>query len=447
MRPLLLVLLASIPLALPASAAADLDVHVGASDKLVVEPIYPDRDVGEDIALSAGPDTVTVTQRVAGGKLKPRTPCVAVSPTSVTCPRTSESEALVVMGDGDDVVDAEGLPLRVELYGRGGEDRLTAGDGGDFVHGGAGSDTLDGGPGDDVLDAADHEIDAAISCGAGEDRLDDDLIDPISDCEIVAPEWGVQPALSPGPYEVGRTVTAGDWTVVAEGPTFLSIRWMSCAKSASGSVNCVEVSDADEYAIAPEDVGRWVYAELQASNRAGSINAATVSTGTIAAPRATPSTPTATPTRARRTSQPTATSAGTPVAQETPAQRAARARAALATALRPMLADLARRDLSRLRGRIRQRVTLPVSGQMTVRWFATAATARRLGVRGGAGASRVLVAQGRARGAAGRAATIEVRPTRAGNAILRRARTLRLTVAAELAGAGSDATVTLRRRP
>jgi hypothetical protein len=442
-RPLLLALLASIPLALPASAAAHVEVHVGAADQIVVDATGPHQTADEDIALSASADVVTVTQRAADGTLTARTPCVAVSPAAVTCPRASDTEARAYMGDGDDLVHAEGLPFRVEIYGGAGDDRITAGDLDDLLHGGAGSDTLDAGPGDDVLDTADRQADAALTCGAGEDRLDDDLVDPVSDCEIVAPEWGVQPALSAGPYEVGRTVTAGDWTVVAEGPTSATVRWLSCGERPSGGIHCNSVSQAHEYVITSEDIGRYVYAELQSSNRAGSIDIETASTGTIPRPRA--ATPAPLPGR-RRTPTPLAPPSGPLAPKETAAQRTARARAAIATALRPVVADLAGRDLARLGGRIRHRITLPSAGQMTVRWFVPAATARRLGVRPSRGAARVLVAEGRVRGAAGRPVAIDVRPTRAGRAILHRARTLRLTLAAELAGARGEADVTLRRR-
>jgi hemolysin type calcium-binding protein len=442
-RPLLLALVASIPLALPGSAAADVEVRVGASDAVVLETTLPDRTADQDVTVSAGADSVTVVQRAAGRTLVPRTPCVAVSPTAVTCPRASETEAKLYLGDGDDVVDATGLPFRVEIHGSGGDDRLSGGDGDDLLVGGAGSDTLVAGAGDDVLDTADGAVDAAPVCGAGEDRLDDDLADPDSgvDCEIVAPEWGVVPALSAGPYEVGRTVTAGDWTVVARGATTASISWLSCGERPSGGTHCNEVSRARAYVITADDIGRSIYASLQAANRAGTLSIwGTAATGDIPRPRV------VAPGRPWRDPLPGTPQPAPAVPQETAAQRAARARAAVATALQPLVAELGRLDLARLPGRIRHRVTPPASGRMTLRWFVAAAAARKLGVRPARGASRVLVGEGRGRGVAGRPVTIDVRPTRAGRTVLRRARTLRLTLAAELAGATSDATVTLRRR-
>jgi hypothetical protein len=112
------------------------------------------------------------------------------------------------MGTGDDVVDAAAAPVRVELYGQAGDDRLTGGASADFLYGGPGADSLDAGAGDDTLDAADGAADLALTCGDGADRLDDDLADPVSDCEVVAPEWDVLPALSPGPLR-GRARAVG----------------------------------------------------------------------------------------------------------------------------------------------------------------------------------------------------------------------------------------------
>jgi hypothetical protein len=130
---------------------------------------------------------------------------------------------------------------------------------------------------------------------------------------------------------------------------------------------------------------------------------------------------------------------------ETDAQRVARRRAELANALAPMAASLARRDLGRLGARVRHRVTFPSTGQMTVRWFVPAATARRYGVRLRSGASRLLVAEGRGRGVALQSGTIDVAATGRGRTILRRARAVTLTVTAGLGGVAASATVTLRR--
>jgi Ca2+-binding RTX toxin-like protein len=58
-------------------------------------------------------------------------------------------------GNGDDTVDASGLPADAILLtedGGNGDDLLIGGEGDDTLLGGNGDDTLIGGPGQDVLD-------------------------------------------------------------------------------------------------------------------------------------------------------------------------------------------------------------------------------------------------------------------------------------------------------
>ncbi|HEY2984684.1 MAG TPA: hypothetical protein VGJ38_11055, partial [Jatrophihabitantaceae bacterium] len=432
------------------------------ADQLRVRVVGPRLFVGSttadvaahDVTLAADADTVTITDNAPGASLTAEASCVVTAPATVSCPRAGIDVAQVSTGAADDVIDARQLPFRTELWGVDGDDRLTGGGGGDELHGGAGADTLDGGPGDDVLETADREVDAAITCGAGDDRLDDDLDDPLSDCEVIAPEWDVEPALSAGPYVVGATLTAGDYAVVAEGPTAVSITWLSCT---GGFTWCVAVSEADEYVIAPEDAGHRIFARVAATNRAGSIQAETALTPVVpgSPPEASAPAPVPVPSRVTPTLRPPRTPrpqpAGTPVARPRPtpstrAERMAQRRAAVAALLAPIAADVARLNLARLRPRVRHRVTFPFYGNLTVRWYVSAATGRRYGVRLGKGVARVLVAEGRQLAGAGANATIVVRPTARGRAILRRARRLALTVTAGLEDAGASASVTLRRR-
>src|SRR5215217_3116795 len=85
-------------------------------------------------------------------------------------------------GPGDDL-----------LYGRHGEDALVGGSGDDLLAGNEGADAFGGGEGDDDLHAAETPAaaDAAIACGAGEDRVVDyDDADPIDDdCETTDPPY------------------------------------------------------------------------------------------------------------------------------------------------------------------------------------------------------------------------------------------------------------------
>ena len=61
------------------------------------------------------------------------------------------------------------LPPKMEIYGRGGDDRIVGGELGDFIHGGNGDDTIVGGSGDDTLLG-----------GAGDDRIEGDNDGPFT---------------------------------------------------------------------------------------------------------------------------------------------------------------------------------------------------------------------------------------------------------------------------
>ena len=79
----------------------------------------------------------------------------------------------VIGGSGDDVIT-----------GSAGDDSLYGGDGDDRIVDTGGEDLLDGADGDDVLLAADGEADS-VECGLGEDEVEFDEIDELSDeCEV-----------------------------------------------------------------------------------------------------------------------------------------------------------------------------------------------------------------------------------------------------------------------
>jgi Ca2+-binding RTX toxin-like protein len=98
----------------------------------------------------------------------------------------TDGHRVYVDGDGGhDSIRATGSPVvgpspafGVSLWGRGGNDTLTGGDGADDIHGGTNNDTIDGGAGADVLDgeqqndvlrAADGEADLHIAGRTGTD--------------------------------------------------------------------------------------------------------------------------------------------------------------------------------------------------------------------------------------------------------------------------------------
>ena len=446
-RLLLIVVLASVGVAaIPAVATASMEVSVsGTGDfaTVVAVPAVAFDTTAQDVAVSADADTVTVTQRAPDETLIARPPCQSVTATEVSCPRGTGTDARVVGGAGDDVLDASAAPFRVDLDGGEGDDRLTGGEGGDSLTGGAGDDVLDGGPGDDFLDAADDAPDTALTCGDGADRLDDDLADPVSDCEVVAPEWDVEPALSPAPYEVGRAVTARS-NVVAQGPTSITIDWLSCTPESCGYVTDQD-PDPFSYLIPRSDVGHTIFAIVRATNAAGSIEAQTAATSVI--PAAPVPGPLVRPHPPRSPLLPPRTLPRPTVPTMTHAQRRAERSRMLAFVLAPVVADLARRDLARLAAGVRQQMDVAVpDSQITLRCYVSASTARRYGVRVSRRSSRLLVAEGRGQSPPLGRAEVTVRPTRRGRTVLRRARTLRLRVTARAGDARASATVTLRRR-
>lgn len=124
-----------------------------------------------------------------------------------------------MMSDAADVVESwapvDFGPSTIET--RGGDDRVTsgngrqtidAGSGADYLEGGFGNDTLTGGPGrdtiagdftgsqcgvfqsctlphgDDIINARDGEVDT-VDCGVGNDRVVADAVDTLSNCETV----------------------------------------------------------------------------------------------------------------------------------------------------------------------------------------------------------------------------------------------------------------------
>jgi hypothetical protein len=111
----------------------------------------------------------------------------------------------VIGGSGDDFL--LGMP---SALGGPGDDLLTARQAGSVLVGGPGIDTMRGGPGDDRINARDGERDVRVECGAGEDLLLLDLVDPLPlvprACETLS-----RLAIDEGePTGVGRVVMRAD---------------------------------------------------------------------------------------------------------------------------------------------------------------------------------------------------------------------------------------------
>lgn len=154
---------------------------------------------------------------------------VRTSPVVVTLPQSgfdAPTGSNGASGEGDQLAHIESVD------GGSAGDLLTGNDRANRLVGRAGADLIDGGVGDDrielrrgVFDGSDPDPDIAVSCGTGQDVLQRDADDPISqDCEHDAP--GVRSVEVTGHLAVGATATA---TVDVFGdPGAASYQWMTC---------------------------------------------------------------------------------------------------------------------------------------------------------------------------------------------------------------------------
>ena len=366
-------------------------------------------------------------------------------------------------GDGGDKIEGSGggdtLYADDISGGSGNDDELSGGAGRDHLWAQDGSDVLDGGPDGDWLNAVDDPLqaDQSIDCGdGGDDTLDaDNLTDPApTGCEIVAPEFYEHPEL----LAVDEFME-GHWAVISgfsvTGGTLedeLNVDWFRCPPDDDCDLR--QSGDSPGYWLTSGDVDSLLYAVVTISNPAGSDTTATgdspiIEPGLVqevVGPQAPP--------------QPPAIVRLPPVLPPPYADYGDDADA-LEQRLRPIEAAIGRslRSLARRwtgddprsfarRRFISHRVTFPETGELSLTWTAT------IGGTHAAAARRVTIARGRARGSKGRTRTVRVRPTRLGRAVLRRARSLRMRVAATFVGGPATAaapaetrlTLRLRRR-
>jgi len=131
-----------------------------------------------NVTLGPGvPSGVTITD--TGANITPGNGCTANAANSVTCTPSALALTVVVVGDGDDTVNASLLSTPLKIVGGSGNDNLTGGSGDDLIIGGSGNDTIDGGPGSDTIRAGggDDTINAVdgtpdkINCGGGTDTV------------------------------------------------------------------------------------------------------------------------------------------------------------------------------------------------------------------------------------------------------------------------------------
>ncbi|HEU4975216.1 MAG TPA: hypothetical protein VFT50_09015 [Baekduia sp.] len=153
--------------------------------------VRPD-DAGVDVRAAPGErnhltlemEGGTLVVRDPGAPLLPAEGCAVAAPGEVRCSAVAATIRMVTVdaGDGDDVVDASALPVRLAAIGGAGDDVLLGGTGDDVLSGDDGRDRLIGGPGDDRL-----------SGGPGADRLDggdgDDELDLSGDSATALREF------------------------------------------------------------------------------------------------------------------------------------------------------------------------------------------------------------------------------------------------------------------
>jgi len=174
---------------LPASALGAATVEVDSQLPLV-------RVLGD-----AAVDRINIEQTTSlyivsreGGGLTSLT-CTAVQPlnpaTGFSCPRAPQAGLAIDLGAGDDRLTTTRVTDPVSVFGGLGSDELWGGGGADVLAGGPGNDALNGQEGvdqyfgqagNDTVESADG-IAERVSCGGDSDRVHNDFIDIIAECE------------------------------------------------------------------------------------------------------------------------------------------------------------------------------------------------------------------------------------------------------------------------
>ena len=142
----------------------------------------------DDVTISREQDGRLLLSRDGGGIVAAALPCEPVG-ADVRCPAVQALSA--DLREGVDKLSAPTVTVPMTLAGGDGNDTLTGGLAGDVLAGGAGIDTLNGGPGiDEYFGEADADVIVSrdgvperISCGTGDDRVDNDFTDIIAECE------------------------------------------------------------------------------------------------------------------------------------------------------------------------------------------------------------------------------------------------------------------------
>ena len=184
-----------------------------------IEVFCPRSQITKGITIDAGPaednvkyDVDGITGIVAGG-----------TGTDVVASLKATNDYL--SGDqGNDTVD--GGAGNDEVRGEDGNDTLKGGDGTDKLFAGTGADTIEGGAGDDTIESNDGTADK-VNCGPGNDSVIADTADELVDCEnadrrVVAPpadqpagDDTTKPKLQAGGSSRQRITRKRRWILIA----------------------------------------------------------------------------------------------------------------------------------------------------------------------------------------------------------------------------------------
>jgi hypothetical protein len=200
---------------LPASALGAATIEVDSQLPLV--RVLGDADV--DRINIEETTSLYIVSREGGGLTSSTCTPLPLSPeTRFSCPR--QAGLAIDLGAGDDRLTTTRVTDPISVFGGLGDDDLSGGGGADVLAGGFGNDALNGQggvdeyfgqAGNDTIESTDG-IAERVSCGADSDRVHNDFIDIIAECETGIDGDGdgfssavdcndANPAISPGARE------------------------------------------------------------------------------------------------------------------------------------------------------------------------------------------------------------------------------------------------------
>ena len=336
--------------------------------------------------------------------------------------------------DGANVLNGSGGDD--SLDGMGGNDTLQGFGGNDWLSGGEGTDTFSAGAGDDIVDARDDLAETSIDCGTGtDDRLQadntlDNVNKTVNGCEVLAPQRTSGTGAISGTGQEGQTLTAPLAAYSGDAVTMRDFVWFRCT---GAGTDCVAIDNANvqTYTLTAADVGKYIGVTEFANNSGGGDDGFSNYVGPVNAKPADAGQP--------QTAQPGATQPATqqPTTQQQPQQPetapvpkaptvSAGGTAGTTAQGAGVLADT---------GIVVGCPAGSASCQAAVQATAPAPKAKR-----GKPAKAVVVGKTSISVAGGQTAKVTFKLTRAGAALLRRVKKLRVTVTVVTTGGGAPQT-------